>query len=411
MKKYFLAILIVLIYINSPAQKPVNKDKVVYKVPQKGFYQDSILNGIKQYEENLVETPEKKYLSVNFDGEQFPTDPDKYTRQWHNSPLSQGSTGTCWCFSSTSFIESEVYRIHKKKVKLSEMYTVYWEYVEKAKYFVDHRGKMFFGEGSEANAVPTIMKIYGAVPESVYSGLLKGQRFHNHSEMFAEIKSFLDDVASRNSWNRDYVVATVKNIMNHYMGVPPDSFDYKGKNYTPLSFMKEYLEINPDDYFCFMSTLLKTYNQKGELEVHDNWWHNDDYYNVHLDDFIGIVKDALQNGYTVAFCGDVSEPGYDRYAEVGIIPTFDIPVSYIDENSREFRIYNHTTTDDHCLHIIGYYQKADVFWFLIKDSASGGFDGPHPGYRFIREDYAKLKILAIMVYKNAARKVLDKIIK
>ena len=48
---------------------------------------------------------------------------------------------------------------------------------------------------------------------------------------------------------------------------------------------------------------------------------------------------------------------------------------------------------------------------MIKDSGSGGFNGPHKGYRFIHEDYIKLKMMNIMVYKEAGRRVLDNIIK
>jgi bleomycin hydrolase len=160
-----------------------------------------------------------------------------------------------------------------------------------------------------------------------------------------------------------------------------------------------------------MSTSAQRYNERGELEVADNWWHSSGYININLDDFISVFKNALEKGYTVAFCGDVSEPGYNRYAEVGIIPSFDIPSEYIDENAREMRFRNGSTSDDHCMHVVGYLEKDDGWWFLIKDSSSGGFDGEHKGYIFLSEDYIKLKILAVMVHKDGAREVLDTIIK
>ncbi len=160
-----------------------------------------------------------------------------------------------------------------------------------------------------------------------------------------------------------------------------------------------------------MSTKSLNYNEKGELVEPDNWWHGDDYYNVDLADFMSIFKSAIKNGYTLGFCGDVSEPGYDRYAEVGIIPDFDIPAAYINADSREFRTNNNSTTDDHCMHIVGYFEDKGDWWFLIKDSSSSGFDGPTKGYRYIHEDYFKLKILTILVHKYGAMDVLDKIIK
>lgn len=107
----------------------------------------------------------------------------------------------------------------------------------------------------------------------------------------------------------------------------------------------------------------------------------------------------------------VSEPGHDKYAEVSIIPTFDIPSEYIDENARQLRLSNKATTDDHCIHLVGYLKKGDDLWFLIKDSGSGAQDGPNKGYRFFHEDYVKLKMMNVLVHKEAASDILDEIIK
>ena len=386
-------------------------DQAIYKESKDGFYQDSILTSIEAFENNAKPAEKKTYLSLDLSNKKFPTEIDKYTQYWHNSPVSQGATGTCWCYSGTSLFESEVYRTTGKKIKLSEMYFVYYEYIERAKAFVQERGNIFLGQGSEANAVPKLMKLYGAVPQSAYEGKLKGQEFYNHGPLMKELKAYLASVKSSGDWNEKNVVSTFKSILNHYMGEPPVSFSFNDTKYTPVEFLSSILKFNPDDYFSFMSTKSLPYNQKGELVEPDNWWHNDDYYNVELADFMVIFKNAIKNGYSLGFCGDVSEPGYDRYAEVGIIPTFDIPADYIDADSREFRINNNSTTDDHCMHIVGYLVNKDGWWFLIKDSSSSGFDGPTKGYRYIHEDYFKLKILTILVHKYGAMDVLDKIIK
>ncbi|MFC2101130.1 peptidase C1, partial [Bacteroidota bacterium] len=113
----------------------------------------------------------------------------------------------------------------------------------------------------------------------------------------------------------------------------------------------------------------------------------------------------------VCICGDVSEPGYDRLIEVGVVPSFDIPSEYINNYSRQYRLENKVTTDDHCLHITGYFKDGDDYWYIVKDSGSGGFDGPTKGYRYIHQDYVKLKMMNIMVHKQAAKKMLNKMIK
>jgi bleomycin hydrolase len=408
MKRLIASIFILLFTISAFSQE---KDRIIYKKSQHGFYQDSILNGINDFAKQDLKPAERTYLSLDFSGKNFPIDPKNYTQYWHNPPLSQGRTNTCWSFASTSFMESEVYRITGQQIKLSEMFFVYWEYVERAKYYVSHRGDMYFAEGSEANAVVKNMMLYGAVPASAYSGLLKGQKYQDHEAMHKELSSYLKQVKEQNAWNEDAIVATVKNILNFYMGEPPQKFKVKDTEYKPREYLEKVLQLKPMDYFSFMSTKSQTYNQKGELMEPDNWWHCKNYYNLHLDDFLSTLKSALKNGYTISICGDVSEPGYDRFAKVGIIPTFDIPADYIDEDSREYRLNNQVTFDDHCIHLVGYQIKDGQTWFMIKDSGAGGFDAEPRGYRFLSEDYVKLKIIAFVVHKTAAKDVLDKIIK
>ena len=387
------------------------QEEAIYKNKQNGFYQDSILSSLDYGRQGQVDKATGQYLTLDFSGFEFPDSVSDYDTLWHNAPLSQGATGTCWCFATLSFMESEIYRMSGKAVKLSEMYVVYWEYVARAKYFVRHRGEMYFGEGSESNAVTRIMKEHGLVPAGQYSGLHKEQRFHDHRTLSEEIKSYLTFIQENNIWDESAVVANVRSILDHHLGAPPKTVMAEGKEISPVDYMKNVAGLNPEDYFCFMSTKSIPYNQKGELREPDNWWHNDDYYNITLPVFAALFTDALDQGYTLSICGDVSEPGYDRYSEAGIIPSFDIPAEHIDENSRELRLYSGSTTDDHCIHVVGYTRHDGALWYLIKDSSSSGFDGPTKGYRYMREDYIKLKIIAVMTHKYAARAILDKIIK
>ncbi|HSG67729.1 MAG TPA: C1 family peptidase [Bacteroidales bacterium] len=342
---------------------------------------------------------------------EFPTDTSDYNSYWHFPPLSQGATGTCWCFATISFLESEIMRTSGRQVKLSEMYIVYWEYVERARAFVEQRGDVYFAQGSEAVSVPRIMKKYGIVPAEEYPGKPDGQKYHDHSRMVKEMEGYLKSVAGQNAWNTVMVVSTIRDILNRYMGEPPQKFEFSGDHYTPVTFMQKIASIKPDDYFSFISTMSATYDQKTELVEPDNWWHCDDYYNLDLKDFMQVIDDALDSAYTVCICGDISEPGYDSWKEVGIVPEFDIPPGYINESAREMRLQNGTTTDDQCIHIIGMSDINEDRWYLIKDSGAGGFDGKNKGYRFLHEDYIRLKMMNVMVHKYAARNILDRIIK
>ena len=406
--KSLISLLAFLILLSASIIKPQEKNKGVFAEPKPGFYQE-IKKGIDEFNNPTKE--KKKSFKLDFTGINYPQSKEEFKYFWHNDPVSQGQTGTCWSFSTTSFFESEVYRLTAKKVALSPIFTAYWEYVEKVKEFVRTRGKSIVEEGSEANAVTRIYKMYGAVPAEVCTGLLPEQKYHDHSEMVKEIQTYLQNVKTINAWNEDEVVAVTKSILNHYLGVPPTEVVVDGKKYTPKEYLTNYLSLNPDDYVDVLSYMQQPYWQQVEYEVPDNWWHNKDYYNVPLDDFMQIIKNSIKNVYTLAIGGDVSEAGYDSWTKCAVVPTFDIPSEYIDENSRQFRFSNQTTTDDHGIHLVGYKELDGKTWYLIKDSGAGAQNTGDKGYYFYNEDYVKLKIMDFMVHKDMFKDYLSKFTK
>lgn len=382
-----------------------DKNKGLFVDPKPGFY-DEVLKGIKEFNEKPKQ--DKKSFKMDFTGVELPKSIEEFTYQWHNETVSQGNTGTCWSYSTTSFFESEIYRLHGKKVKLSEMYTAYWEYVEKTKRFIRERGNSVFGEGSEANAVPKIWEEYGIVPYDAYTGMLPGQKFHNHSTMFKEMNSYLKHIKSINAWNEGDAVNTIKAIMDHYMGTPPTEVIIDGKTYSPKEYLKSYLNLELNDYVDILSIKQQPYWKQVVYEVPDNWWFSDSYYNVPLEAYMNIIKSAIKDGYTMSIGGDVSEAGYDSWAKCAIVPTFDIPSEYINEDARQFRFSNKTTTDDHGIHLVGFKEQDGVTWFLIKDSGAGARNTGDIGYYFYHEDYVKLKIMDFMIHKDAVRELLRK---
>ncbi len=226
------------------------------------------------------------------------------------------------------------------------------------------------------------------------------------------MRTYLTSVKDDNAWNEELVINTIKSILNHHMGEPPTEFEYEGKMITPLDYMKNVLKFNPDDYVEILSYMQEPYWQQVEYKVPDNWWHSKEYYNVPLDVYMDIVKKAIRNGYTMSIGGDVSEAGFSRKTNCALIPSFDIPSDYIDENARQFRFSNHTTTDDHGMHLVGYYEKDGKDWYLIKDSSSGsrnvGEDSPIFGFYFFSSDYMKLKMMGFTIHKDAVKDVLKK---
>jgi len=360
------------------------------------------------YKTREIRGKESTYLSLDFSHIEKPGSPEEFTQYFHFPPIRQYRTGTCWCFATTSFLESEMKRLGKPTVKLSEMHTVYWEYVEKARRFIREKGNSFLGEGSEHNAVLARMKKYGAVRASDYSGLLPDQKEHDHSRLFKEIKKYLDFCKENEYWDEEKAVSYVKSILNKYLGKPPEKIEVDGQNMTPKEYLVDVLELPLDDYVCFMSVKSVPFWTKGEFKVPDNWWHSRDYHNIPLEDFYQAVVKALKNGYTVALGGDVSEPGINGEEDIAVVPTFDLPRKLIDQDSREYRFYNRTSFDDHAIHAVGYKETSSDTWFLIKDSGGSAHRGQFKGYYFYRDDYVKLKMLTFMVHKEAVADLLEK---
>ncbi|HRD02728.1 MAG TPA: C1 family peptidase [Candidatus Saccharicenans sp.] len=350
----------------------------------------------------------REYLTIDFSTVSHPAAVTDFQQVFHLPPVKQHRTGTCWCFATTSFLESELKRLGHGEIKLSEMYTVYWQYVEKARRFIQEKGKSALGEGSEANAVTTMMKQYGAVPASAYTGLLPGQTEHDHSKLFAEIRNYLDFCQKNEYWDEEKALAYVQIILNKYLGEPPTTIEVNGQKMTPKEYLDNVLQLPLDDYVCFMSFKYLPFYTKGEYKAPDNWWHSQDYYNVPLDEFYQALVNSLEKGYSLSLGGDVSEPGISGEEGLAIIPTFDILPSLINQDSREFRFYNRTSTDDHAIHAVGLTQHDDRTWFLIKDSGGGAHRGPFKGYEMFRDDFVKLKMLTFMVHKDAVPDLLAK---
>jgi bleomycin hydrolase len=156
------------------------------------------------------------------------------------------------------------------------------------------------------------------------------------------------------AWNEEVVVATVRGILDHYIGAPPATVPVDGQQLTPQQYLTRIVKLDPDDYVDFLSFMQYPYYTKIEFEVPDNWWHSKEYHNVPLADFMTIIKRSLRKGYSVAIGGDFSEPGYARGpAGLAVVAPFDIPPEAITEEARMFRFNNGSTSDDHGLHIVG----------------------------------------------------------
>jgi bleomycin hydrolase len=356
------------------------------------------------------ETPtstSRDFLAADLTGFEKPADVLEFTRLAHLPPVEQGQTGNCWCYATISLLESELKRKGQSEVKLSEIFPVYWEYVEKARRYIREKGNSFLGNGSEPNSALARIRQYGLVRASDYTGLLEGRTAHDHRALFREFREYLNGLAARNEWNEAKALAGVRAILDKHLGRPPDRITVDGRSLTPLEYLAS-LSLEPSDYVAFISFMYLPFYTKGEYKVPDNWWHDQNYYNLPLYEYSLTLLRALRKGYSAVLAVDFSEPGYLGEANVAMVPTFDVPSAYIDQSSRELRFKNGATTDDHAVHCVGYLESGKGNWFLVKDSWENAYWGKVKGYFFYQDNYIRLKCLGFLVHKDAAKDVLAK---
>jgi aminopeptidase C len=341
----------------------------------------------------------------------------------------QSNTGTCWCFATTSFFESELLRMGKGEYDLSEMYIVRYNYVDRLKDNFIQQGKGNLGQGSVSHDWLYEFTKNGIVPDEVYTGLNYGIPRHNHSELNAFINAIATVPLKRNKESDQYL-SIVDEVIDTYLGKVPQTFTYKGVGYTPKSFTAS-LGINPDDYVEITSFTLFPFYQQGVVPIPDNW-RKMSYYNLPLDELIAVMDSCLKNGYTIAWDGDVSEKGFSHSKGVAIIPEVENTAGYpasdkarlekmskeertaeaykftkpfpevkVTQESREAGFDSHATTDDHLMHLTGIVKDQNGTKYYITKNSWGTDRNPFGGYLNMSESYVRAKTIAIMINKKA----------
>ncbi len=309
----------------------------------------------------------------------------------------QYRSSTCWSFSSTSLLESELLKKGKGKVDLSEMFIARFSMLRKIERHLKLKGGNFFTPGGQFHDVIWVMKNYGIVPEDVYTGKPYGENNHDHAALDTLLSHFVKEQVSRGvtilgKQQRSFI----DSVLDYYMGELPETFIYKSKSYTAKSFLQQALQLNPDDYVEITSYTHHPFYSQFILEDKYNWT-GDEYWNVPLADFARITDLALDNGYTVGWDGDATDTGFKFYDGLAYIPN---PIKNSISTQRQMDFENQTTWLDHMMHIVGRTKELGDQWYYVKNSW-GDYSNVLGGFLYMREDYFKLRTVAIIVNKAA----------
>ncbi|MDR2273293.1 MAG: C1 family peptidase [Sphingobacterium sp.] len=329
----------------------------------------------------------------------------------------QGSSGTCWSYSGNSFLESEMIRMGKKPVEISQIYTARNTYLDKARTYVRLHGGLSLGEGGQFHDVLNSFRKYGTMPQSAYTGLHYGSTRNNFGEMTSMLDAMLGSIvkgkALTPNWEKAYTAA-----MDSYLGEVPEKFDYNGKSYTPRTFADQVIGINPDDYLGIASVTDHPYYSQFVLLIPDNWSF-DRFYNVKMNDLTDIIDNALQKGYTVAWATDVSEKGFSWKNGVAYVPEKPFeqmseqekanmfvgpkPEMKITPEERQKAFDNWQTTDDHGMHIVGLVKDQNgKEYYIVKNS--WGTSNDYKGYLYASKEFVRYKTTSLLLHKDGLTK-------
>ncbi|MCG6955709.1 MAG: C1 family peptidase [Gemmatimonadetes bacterium] len=312
------------------------------------------------------------------------------------SVKNQASTGTCWDFATLSFLESELLRMGKGEYDLSEMYIVDHVYREKADLYYRWHGNQTFGPGGLSHDVLTAIAKWGIVPNKDFTGLWPYETRHNHGELQNVLKADLDAVLRTRpgpspKWSKGFDA-----LLDAYLGPLPERIQVNGTSMTPVEFSQDVLGLDPSAYVEIMSFTDQPYWTQGALETTDNWVHDQNTWNLPLDDAMGVIRHAVESGYTVAIGADVSEPEFDQGAGYASWHEGET----ITPEAREAGWDRWTTTDDHTMHLVGIaHDENGVTYYRVKNS--WGDVGPYHGYIYMSENYIRAKFDLLMVNRDA----------
>lgn len=345
----------------------------------------------------------------------------------------QNRSSTCWSFSSLAFLESELLRQGKGEYDLSEMFVVHHTMADRAERYVRLHGDNSFSPGGSFYDVVYCMNNYGLVPQEAMNGIMYGDTLPVHNELDAVAEAYVNAIAKGKLTKLTPVWMNGLNaIYDTYLGKCPEKFSYKGKEYTPLTFAKS-LGLNADDYVSLTSYTHHPFYKKFAIEIQDNW-RNAESWNLPIDEFMTVIENAVNNGYTVAWGSDVSEDGFTRDG-IAVVPQMNrtdltgsdmarwtgltmadkrkeltskpMPEMDITQEMRQKAFNNWETTDDHGMLIYGMAKDQNgKEYYMVKNS--WGTNNKYKGTWYASKSFVKYKTMNILVHKDALPKEIAK---
>ena len=350
----------------------------------------------------------------------------------------QNRSGTCWNYSTLSYFESEILKKSGKTYNLCEAFVANKTYMDRAIQVVRLHGDCQFAQGGSAYDVLYALQNYGICPEDAMPapGSMQGDSLFNFNEFFSILEPYVNAVArNKTSKLSPQWKPGLQGILDAYLGKCPETFTYEGKTYTPQSFAAS-LGLDWNDYVSITSYTHHPFYTAFPVEVQDNW-RNPLSYNLPMDEMMRVIDNALAEGYTVAWGGDVSEEGFTRQGLAYAVDTkaaesmqgsdmarwlklsssrkrdildemgCNVPELTPTQERRQERYDNWELTDDHGMLIYGIAKDQNgKEYYMVKNS--WGESGNYKGIWYMTKAFIADNTMDYLVNKNAIPKDIRK---
>ncbi|MGM0603670.1 MAG: aminopeptidase C [Bacillota bacterium] len=273
----------------------------------------------------------------------------------------QKKSGRCWIFAALNNIRysiSKKLNIKNHDFELSQSYTMFWDKLEKANYFleniietkdmnIDSRKVMWLlsnptNDGGQWDMFTGIIEKYGIVPKymmpesysssnsKVLNKILNLKLRDNASILRKMSRNGADLSKLRNI--KENMIEEIYSVLCHFLGEPPRVFDfeyrnkdgefYRDENITPVEFYNKYSEVKMKDYVSIINapTRDKPFHQTYTVEFLGNVVGGPKihYLNLEINKLKELSIAQLKDGEPVWFGCDVGQWS-DR--EKGIMDT------------------------------------------------------------------------------------------
>ena len=350
----------------------------------------------------------------------------------------QNRSGTCWAYSTLAYFESEILRKTGKTYDLCEAFVANKTYMDRAIQVVRLHGDCQFSQGGSCYDPLYCLQHYGICPEDAmpFPGSLYGDSLNNFNEFFGVMEPYVAAIAksTEKKISTQWKVG-LQGILDAYLGQCPEKFTYQGKEYTPKSFANS-LGLDFNDYVTITSYTHYPFYTQFAVEVQDNW-RNPLSYNVPMDEMMRIIDNAINEGYCIAWGGDVSEEGFTR---AGLAYAYDTkkiqsmkgsdaakwlrlerskkaelfdslgctaPEITPTQEMRQERYDSWELTDDHGMLIYGIAKDQNgKEYYMVKNS--WGEWGDYKGIWYMTKTFIAANTMDYMVNKNAIPKDIRK---